>query len=122
MIWLFVAHEMVNSEVSFDCDQSSLPEHKRRLPWWDELRIFIEEWLLDEPGSIEVEILIEVGHPLRFVSVEREVRLPDVSHYPATAYSGPMIWWRFLAAADVQRALFSSPSVDRPMCAKQHHT
>ena len=55
-------------------------------------------------------------------AVEREVRLPDVSHYPATAYSGPMIWWRFLAAADVRRALFSSPSVDRPMCAKQHHT
>ena len=54
--------------------------------------------------------------------VEREVRLPDVSHYPATAYSGPMIRWRFLAAADVRRALFSSPSVDRPMCAKQHHT
>ena len=55
-------------------------------------------------------------------SVEREVRLPDVSHYPATAYSGPMIRWRLLAAADVRRALFSSPSVDRPMCAKQHHT
>ena len=54
--------------------------------------------------------------------VEREVRLPDVLHYPATAYSGPMIRWRFLAAADVRRALFSSPSVDRPMCAKQHHT
>jgi len=33
--------------------------------------------------------------------VEREVRLPDVSHYPATAYSGPMIRWRLLAAADV---------------------
>jgi len=68
MIWLFVAHEVVNSEVSFDCDQSSLPEHKRRLPRWDKLRIFIEERLLDEPGSIEAEILIEVGHPLRFVS------------------------------------------------------
>jgi len=54
--------------------------------------------------------------------VEQEVRLPDVSHYPATAYSEPMIRWRLLAAADVQRALFSSPSVDRPMCAKQHHT
>jgi len=54
--------------------------------------------------------------------VEREVRLPDVSHYPATAYSGLMIRWRLLAAADVRRVLFSSPSVDRPMSAKQHHT
>ena len=45
-----------------------------------------------------------------------------MSHYLATAYSEPMIRWRLLAAADVRRALFSSPSVDRPMCAKQHHT
>ena len=58
---------------------------------------------------------------LRVYHVEREVRLPDVSHYPATAYSEPMIRWRLLAAADVRRVLFSSPSVDRPMCAKQHH-
>jgi len=56
------------------------------------------------------------------VSVEREVQLLDVSHYPATAYSEPMIRWRLSAAADVRRGLFSSPSVDRPMCAKQHHT
>jgi len=55
-------------------------------------------------------------------SVEREVQLLDLSHYPATTYSESMIQWRLSAAADVQRALFSSPSVDKLMCAKQHHT
>jgi len=36
--------------------------------------------------------------------------------------SEPMIQWHLSVAADVQRALFSSPSVDRPMCAKHNHT
>jgi len=71
---------------------------------------------------IRVSLTLYIKYIAGLYIVEREVRLPDVSHYPATAYSGPMIRWRFLAAADVRRALFSSPSVDRPMCAKQHHT
>ena len=67
MIGFFITHEMVDSEASFNCDQSSLPEYERRSPRCDKLHSLIEEWLLDEPGSVEAEILIKVGHLLRFI-------------------------------------------------------
>lgn len=67
MIGLLVAHEMVDGEVSFDRNQGSLPEHERGPPQRDELSSLIEEWLLNEPASVEAEIRIKIRQPLRFI-------------------------------------------------------
>jgi len=68
MVGLLVAQEMVNREVRFDRNESTLLKYVWRPPRRDEVSIAIEEGLLDNSASIEMEIRIEVGHPLRFVS------------------------------------------------------
>ena len=62
VIGFWTSHEMVDREVSFNSDQSPLPEHKRRVPGRDKLRARIVERLLNKPCSVEGEFQIKIRH------------------------------------------------------------
>ena len=81
MTGFFILDEMINREVGFDRDQSTLPKHNRRLPRRDKACGLIEERLLNKSRSVELNLLIEIGHPSGVVGgIQRDLICLNDTH------------------------------------------